>query len=237
MLHGIKEIKGFEILAQDGAFGSVYDFYFHDEDWDIVYLVADTGNWLPGRRVLLSPVALGPPDRAAGQIPVKLTKDRIKHAPSVGEDEPVSRQFQIKLHEYFGWRAYGGGGSVARTDVKPGIEERTGNPNLRSAREVTGYHIQAPDGEIGHVEDFILDDAWKIRYLVINTRNWLPGRTVLIAPLGVEAIHWEGSMVHVNVAREKIRSAPEYDPSSPISPDYEESLYHFYGWSKYWDKK
>jgi hypothetical protein len=115
-------------------------------------------------------------------------------------------------------------------------EEESGDSHLRSVQEVAGYHIQATDGEIGHVEDFILDDeTWMLRYVVVDTRNWLPGRKVIVPPSWVESVDWANRKVSVDFTREEVRTSPEYDPAAPVNREYEVRLYDFYGRPKYWE--
>ena len=110
-----------------------------------------------------------------------------------------------------------------------------GDPHLRSVREVSGYHLAATDGELGHVEDFILDDeTWSIRYVVIDTRNWLPGRQVLISPSWVREVDWGLRKVSVDMTKQQVKDSPEYDPKMPINREYEARLYDFYGRTRYW---
>ncbi len=85
-------------------------------------------------------------------------------------------------------------------------------------KDVTGYSIQKTDGEIGHVDDFIVDDdAWTIRYMVIDTGTWLPGKKILVAPRWIATVDWKNSNVYVNLSREAIKSGPEFDfrPTGP----------------------
>src|SRR5690606_21375822 len=101
--------------------------------------------------------------------------------------------------------------------------------------EVLGYHIEATDGDIGHVEDFLVDESsWAILYMVVDTRNWWPGKKTLVAPERIESIRWNDSRVRVDLSREAIRQAPEYDPNAPLSRDYETRLYAAYGRTVYW---
>jgi hypothetical protein len=115
------------------------------------------------------------------------------------------------------------------------VEEQQGDPHLQSTREVIDYYIEARDGDIGHVEDFIIDDeAWAIRYLVVNTRNWWPGKKVLVAPQWISEIRWGDAQVHVDMTREHIKDSPEFDPAAPVNRAYEERLFDYYGRPKYW---
>lgn len=244
MLRSVKELQGYAIRAIDGDIGKVHDFYFDDQSWLIRYLVVDTGNWLPGRRVLISPYALGQPDWGAQVFPVELSKEQVENSPHVETDKPVSRQMEENLHTYYGWTpywrtgapAFGLGAAAAARLVAEAERARerskklNDDPHLRSTREVIGYHIQATDGEIGHVEDLIVDDEhWTLHYLVVNTRNWLPGRKVLVAPAWAQKVNWAEKQIYVDLTQEAIRNSPEFDPRAPVNQAYEIRLYDYYG--------
>src|ERR1044071_4192956 len=189
MQNSIKDLKGSAIVATDGDIGKLDYFYFDDKPWPIRYLVADTGNWLLGRKVLLSPIAVGKMNFASGRVNVKLTKKQVEDSPSIDTDKPVSRQHEAYYHDYYGYPYYWNGpylwGPMScpqlvldeKAEERRAEREEAGDLHLRSAANVTGYHIEARDGEIGHVEDFIIDaETWEIRYMVVDTRNWLPGK-------------------------------------------------------------
>jgi hypothetical protein len=245
MLNKAKTLKGYKLDSLDGDIGSVKDFYFDDRYWTIRYLVADTGNWLTGRQVLISPYALGAMDNGAQSISIDLTKKQIENSPSLDSDKPVSRQFEDEYYGYYGWPMYWGGlyswGAspliVRDREAWRGCThgERTWNPNLRDTHAVTGYHIQAADGEIGHVGDFVIDDeTWAIRYLIIDTQNWWPGKEVLVSPHWIERISWGESKVFVNLSRDTIKQAPEYTEESLRNRYYEEALHRHYHRQGYW---
>lgn len=238
MLRSIKSMFGYIILAKDGDIGKVHDFFFDDEKWTIRYLVVDTRYWLPGRKVLISPVALGQPDWDSMRFPVHLTKEQVENSPDIDTDKPFSRQQQIDLHTYYGWPYYWPVGgyfvppplSPPTKRVKKKPQREMGDPHLRSTKEVTGYHIGATDGGIGHVEDFISEDEdWVIRYMVVDTKNWLPGRKVLISPQWIERVSWNEKKVHVDLSREAVKNSPEYDEAAPVNREYEVRLYDYYG--------
>jgi hypothetical protein len=247
MLRSIESLTGYKIQAQDGDMGKVKEFLFDDETWTLRYLVVDTGSWLSGRKVLLSPLdTLSTPDWASRTFPVGLTKEQVKDSPDINVDKPVSRQHQLDLHRYYGWPMYWA--PVSPTGVplvtptpsqiekeKAASAEEKGDPHLRSTKEVVGYNINATDGEIGHVEDFIVDDVpWVIRYMVVDTGNWWPGRKVLVAPAWITKVSWSDELVDVDMSKESIKNSPEYNPSAPINKEYEVRLYDFYGRPKYW---
>lgn len=252
MLRSALELRKYRLDLQDGELGKARDFFFDDQAWTIRYLVADTGKWLPGRRVLIAPASLAPPDWAKHIFPVNLTREQVENSPGVATDQPVSRQLETDLADYFQWphywaptanvmNVYGAATAHPPPPATPEAERAAaargekGDPHLRSMLEVKDYHIQARDGEIGHVDDFIIDDQdWVIRYLVIDTRNWLPGQRVLIAPDWFENLDWEESKAFTELDRDTIKDAPGYDPSQPINRDYEGRLYDYYGRPGYW---
>jgi uncharacterized protein YrrD len=238
-------LKGYALQSFDGDIGKVIEFYFDDRHWTIRYLVADTGDWLTGRQVLIAPYALVEVRRGEEQIAVNLTRKQIEESPPLNSDRPVSRQFEEEYYGYYDWPAYWAGPYMwgSYSDIVRDNEqcrestpdEKTWDPHLRSTQEVSGYNIQGADGEIGTVEDFIIDDeTWAIRYLVINTQNWWPGKKVLVSPLWIERVSWSESKVFVNLTCESIKQSPEYTDESHISRDYEAGLHHHYDRKGYW---
>jgi sporulation protein YlmC with PRC-barrel domain len=266
MLRSVSDLHGREIRATDGEIGSVDQFFFDDKTWTIRYLVVDTGNWLPGRQVLISPIALGETDLVAEMFNVSLTKEQIKNSPGIDTEKPVSRQREAEYSNYYGYPYYWWGGGLWGGAASPGglmtmsypdsidvstgqaaaparapegaRPETQGDPHLRSTKEVIGYYIEAKDGDIGHVQDFIIDDqTWAIRYMVIDTINWWPAKKVVIAPQWIERVSWAQSRVYVDLTRESIKQAPEYDATAIVNREYEDSLYDYYGRPKYWAEK
>lgn len=256
MLYPVSDLKGYTISATDGEIGEVQDFYFDDQDWAIRYLVVDTGRWIAGRKVLISPLSIGRADRDNQSIEVKLTKEQIENSPSIDTDKPVSRQYETSYYDYYGYPYYWGGpylwGPMAHPggiDVPPARdpamdaereaaarrERRESNdPHLRSARDVTGHYIEANDGDIGHVEDFIVDDQdWAIRYMLVDTKNWWPGKKVVVAPDWIERISWSDSRVYVNESRDNIQHAPEYSSREILNRDFESKLHRHYNRAPY----
>jgi hypothetical protein len=239
MLLRAQELSGYTIRATDGDVGTVCNCLFDDKLWTLRYLVVETGNWLSGRRVLISPASFGEPDKQWPVLPVLLTKEQVRNSPDVDTDLPVSRQREIAMNLYYGWPDYVAAEPefARRAAIAPlEAEELPGDPHLRSARDVIGYRIQTRDGDLGHVEDFIVDtQMWVIRYMVIDTLNWLPGKKVLVAPEWIEQVSWPVGTVTVGLPREQVASSPEYDPAVSINRVYEEELYAHYGRRGYWE--
>ncbi len=245
MLNKVKTLQGYTLSGLDGEIGNVKEFYFDDQHWTIRYLVADTGNWLTGRQVLISPYALVAATKEEQHIIINLTKKQIEESPSLDSDKPVSRQFEEAYYVYYGWPMYWGGPYMWGTYpyimrdrdkwIKANQPEKGWDPHLRSTHTVTGYDIQATDDEIGHVEDFIIDnETWAIRYLIIDTQNWWPGKKVLVSPRWIERISWSESKVFINLSREAIKQSPEYSEESLLTRDYENKLHQHYNKPGYW---
>ena len=245
MLIQVKNLNGYKLGARDGEIGKVKEFYFDDLSWTIRYLVADTGDWLSDRRVLISPYALKPTNKNSMVIPVHLTRKQIEDSPSLDTHKPVSRQYEMSYYPYYGWPAYWGGPDVwgsgpYPTPVEggwaaPAAHHGADDPHLRSTSEVGGYSIEAQDGEIGHIKDFVIDDeTWAIRYLIVDTQNWWPGKKVLISTLWIDRISWSNSQVKIHMTRESIRQSPEFSEEGLITRDYEAHLHGHYKRDGYW---
>ncbi|MEO6994938.1 MAG: PRC-barrel domain-containing protein [Lacunisphaera sp.] len=246
MLNHATTLKGYKLNSRDGNIGKVKEFYFDDRYWTIRYLVADTGNWLTGQKVLISPYALGAVEPLGKDIVVDLTKKQIEGSPSLDADKPVSRQFEVSYYGHYGMPKYWGGvyswGEYPypmRDQTKWSDftrDDKPWDPDLRSTEEVSGYHIEATDGGVGHVEDFIIDtETWAIRYLIVSTRNWWPGKKVLISPQWINRVNWAERKVFVGLSRETIKASPEYNESALLNREYESSLHRHYNRPGYWD--
>ena len=245
MLINATEIEGYGIYATDGEIGGVKDFYFDDHYWAIRYLVADSGTIFPGREVLIAPHALLNTDKNQHQLHVELSRDQIRNSPPLVTDTPITRDYEQRYFGYFGWAPYWGGPYMwgysplifrNRPDNTELIEDdRLADPDLHSVNEVRGYDISALDGDLGHVEDFIIDDeVWAIRYLVIDTRNWWPGKKVLVAPSWVDGVSWADTIVHISLPRDQMKEAPEFTGLADLTRGYEAELYAYYGKDGYW---
>jgi hypothetical protein len=241
MLRGLDDLLGLRLHAIDGELGHVHDFYFDDHHWTVRYLVVDTRQWLPGRRVLLSPASVRGTDRSAPELTVTLSREQIRQSPGVDTDKPVGRQNAPLFRECYSlpyywavggylWargpalQEYGGGSRLTRS--------ANGDPHLRSTRLVRGYAIRAVDGDVGHVEGFLIDDvSWALRYVVVGTsrRHWAAGKRVLIPTDWIAWVSWIELAVHVDLRRQPAVNAPAYDPSHPVTAEDEARLLALYG--------
>ena len=231
----LKHLTGYRLDARDGVIGKLEQVYFDDRDWVVRYFIVSTGGWLSGRKVLVVPDVISGIDEEAKLLDVDLTREQVENSPPVDTEQPVSRHYEQEYYLYYGWDPYWSGDSMLGSQppvILPSENEtkEPEHPHLRSSDEVKHYSIQARDGDIGHVEDFILEvPGWCIRYLEIDTRNWLPGKHVLLAPAWIKQVRWSTQMVAVDLNREVIETAPPYDPDKTISRDYQVALYKHYG--------
>jgi hypothetical protein len=258
MLRNAKKLEGYALRARNGEIGYVKDFFFDDRTWTVRYLVVDTGTWLKSRKVLIAPTALGVADWEKRVLPVALTQDQVRLSPPLDPAEPVTQEHENQLTHYYNWPAYWGaagfpdmgyalpmvpidveppqhdGGTVPARRASAETAARPTPHHVRSVRAVTGYAIAASDGAIGHVDDFLIDDRnWEIRYLVVDTRKFLPGKKVLIAPQWIESVGWEEAKVSINLSQDAIKHSPEYDPSAVLTPDYAGQLHDHYRRPRY----
>jgi hypothetical protein len=249
MLHEVKKLNFYKLSAPDGEIGKFEEFYFDDKYWAVRYLVVDVGNWVTDRkdrRVLVSPYAVRAVDENKKIIVTDLTKKQIKDSPSWNVQQPVSRQVEQTYYEYYSWPVYWNGPYMWGPYNYPVLHkvqtaahsEKAWEPNLRATAAVSGYHVQAEDGEIGHVVDFIVDDkTWAIRYLIVDTQSWSPGKHVLLSPQWIERVSWNESKVFVKLSRETIKQGPEYQKDSLITRDFETRLHHHYNREGYWSNE
>lgn len=232
MLRSIKKLFEDRLGASDGEIGRVNDFYFDDENWAVRYLIADTGTWMPGRLVLISPHAFGGLYQGGKVLLVNLTREQIENSPSIESHKPLSRQYEELYYRYYGWPFYWRGNQLwgmsafpiasvpaGRSPVEPSTakaaENESDDPRLRSAKAIIGYQIQASDEAIGHVTDFVLDDQdWVIQHVVVDTRHWLSGKRVMISPSHIKRISWDESKVYLDLTKEAVAESPFFDPAA-----------------------
>jgi sporulation protein YlmC with PRC-barrel domain len=240
-----RDLIGATIAATDGELGRVDDLYFDDDRWTMRYLVVNTGYWLTGRLVLISPFAIQEVDRKQSLISVALTREQVERSPSFETHRPVSRQHEVTYAAYYGYPVYWGGPDLwgaagyptlaglaapEASVVAPGSEASPEDSHLRSVREVKGYAILATNGEIGYVQDFVVDTrSWAIRLLIVDTSHWWTGKRVLLSPDWIRDIRWDDRTVEVDLSRDAVKDSPEWDKRAPIDEQFERKLAGHYG--------
>ncbi len=231
MQRNLRSLVGNSMEATDGEIGSIQSIYFNDKNWAIRFLVVKTGSWLFGRSVLISPVAVLRTDWEGKGIPVNLTKAQVSNSPDTDMHKTVSRQHEVELYEHYSWQPYWGSGFYAgglwgvmppaplfdegilkETDSTEIEENKIDDLHLRGTEQVTGYHIQATDGEAGHVHDFIIDDeSWQILYFIIDTHNFIGGKKVLLDVKNITDIQWENAKIILNISIEAVKDCRLFD--------------------------
>lgn len=229
MLHLARKVRGAVIHATDGDIGKLEDFYFQTLPWVIRYLVVDTGTWLSGRRVVLSPMSVNGPWDLTG-IPVSLTREQVRHSPALEDTSGLSHDAETQILGYYGyphywgwsgvWGDYDNPGALVTAPAHPPTERPTSaGPEVRSLASInrsTGYHIHAIDGEIGHVDDFLIgQESWRIRALVVDTSNWLGGRSVIVSTSALTGVDPGRGELRVDVTRDTVKASPSFDTIAP----------------------
>jgi hypothetical protein len=263
MLFAVSGLIGCAVHASDGEVGAVKDFLIDDRTWTIRWMAVAAGEWLAGRRVVfIHPSAIAPlalparptlPMMSQGEtlsLAVNLMRGQIEAGPHAHLDEPVTRDMEALLYDYYGWDPYWAASpfgaanqrnaeselvdGAARLQADAQTPPLEGADHLHGALAFKGYSVHATDGDIGHVENLIADDAnWDIRYLVLATRNWWPGKIVQLSPHAVKGVDWFGKEVSVNVSRDQVRSAPPWDPLAMADEVGEAALHRHFGWPGY----
>lgn len=237
MLFRTEFLRGLEAHALDGEVGQIVHVYFDDREWTVRYFIVNTGGWLARHQSLISPTAVVRLDWAEGVLALNLTREQVRSSPPAEASLPVSRQIELELHEHYGWKPYWGmsrayyplvaaveSQDLSRDRVRPTrpLLDQEFDHRLRSAHTVRGYHIAAQDSGRGHVDDFLInDDDWSIHYLVVATRNWLPGRRVVVPTEAVAGISAMEKRVWLEFGEDELLSRPELREAGPISPDEE----------------
>lgn len=228
-LHALKD---FVLVARDGEVGRIEQVYFDDREWIVRYFVVRSGGRLLGRDLLISPRSVGALDEDNKRIELDLSREQVEAAPPISREQPPSRHDEVEYHRHYGFPPYWEASAVNEPLLTPPPQpfDESESPALRDSGEVIGYRLQARDGELGHVYDLVLDDQdWTVRYFVVDTRNWWPGKKVLIAPAWVDRVSWVDQAIFVGLGRERIQTAPPYHPDQIISHEDEVRLYAHYG--------
>jgi hypothetical protein len=223
MLIHSKKLYDDRLAALDGEIGRVKDLYFDDKNWVVRYVVADTGSWLTGRLVLLSPHAFGRLDEVTSALQVNLTRAQIEHSPAIDAHKPVSRQYEIDYFRYYGWPVYWNGGGMwgmascpaivapSKAEIEAGFRmHHRDDKHLQSAHALGGYNIEASDGTLGFMRGLLVDDrTWAIAEIAVDAGHWYAEKEIRIATSEIERISYEESRIFVRLTKADIRRTLE----------------------------
>ena len=216
MLLLTKQMHGALVEASDGKLGKLVDFLFDDRDWTIKNLVLDAGTWLNSRRVTLPPNLIRHKDWRDHRLMVTgLTRDQVLKSPNVETHVTVGDSTKLETATIMDWGLYW-------IHIVDHPWQATDDPHLRNTEEVIKYHLRETDGRIGHVADFLIDEeSWKIRFLEADTRNWWPGKRVLISPERVKNIDGADRIVQIDLSRDEFEHSLVYHPAMEEANAYE----------------
>lgn len=202
MLRSLYAMLDYHIVAADGEMGRVRDFLFDDQSWIVHYLVAEIASPLGDRKVLILPFVAGRPAWETRRLPVLLTSEQIRTSPPLEADMPVALQRESGLR-------------------RPGA-------HLRSMQELSGYSVFTTDGEVGNVEDFIIEDTlWGVHHIVVALKQ--PGLgSILLSPESIRSVSWPGKAVWVNLSQKELQKMLHFDAEAPVNED-EHGLYDYHG--------
>jgi hypothetical protein len=227
------------------------------------YLVVDIGGWLPGRKVLISPMSVTGVNVEDRVLTLSVTREQVNDSPDIDTDKPISRQHEHNLLGYYNYPYYWGAGGLWGADSFPGLlsdvsergntiatnradiarvlemGEAGSDPNadihLRSCSAVTGYRIEAADGHMGKVKDLLVEEStWAIRYLVVDTAEWWTGHDVLVAVRWIENVRWMDAAVTVSMTRQAVKDSPSYVEERLLDREQEMALFKHHQKPGYW---
>jgi uncharacterized protein YrrD len=241
MERNIYSLTGYNLKASNGEIGEVKEFYFDDETWKIRYMVVKTGGWLSDREVLIAPQAIENVNLLDRFFKVSLTKKQISDSPNIDTHKPVYRRQEIELYDHYAWEAYWlsgfyPGGYLGVSVPFPSIEHKELIPpgydkevpkddlHLRSTKKVTGYHVHAKDGDVGHIDDFVIDDqSWEVLYLVIDTHNWVGGKKVSVPMAHILNVDWDNSKIYLDITISAVQKSKLFEDAmfNPRNSDHE----------------
>ena len=244
----LKEILGYNIETYDQVTGEIKDFLFDDEYWIIRYVDAGLGINLPDRRVLVPQTFLKETDWDTQNFKVTLSREGLATCPALDKFQPISRLYEEELNKHYRIANY-----WARNYNSPNnevdkmthfnlpdqkfnaapklIKENQMDTNLRSFNEILGYDILTPDGNLGCVEDLLIDsDNWEIISIILDTSKNQPwSKKVIIASTWIEEISYMDRQIKISLAIKEVENAPEYDPLAPVNEVLEKRFYNYLG--------
>jgi sporulation protein YlmC with PRC-barrel domain len=244
MLFAASGLIGRSVAANNGArIGAVKDFLLDDRRWVVRWLVVEASHWLPGRKVLIHPSAVAPiylppkpqfPFLSAGEqmaVSVNVTAQQVEGSPDVGADESVTDELEQRHFAYYGWDPSWGASQSDDAKDAPNRGSPDDERRLASAAALKGCAARGVDDPVGSVDNVLIDDIrWTARYLIVATRGWLHGKLVQVPIHAVTGIDWQARVVNMGVTRERVNSAPLWDPLAMLDEIAEERVRGHFGW-------
>lgn len=227
MLLGIKQLIDMRIAALDGTIGHVFEFYFDDHSWVLRYLIAQTGNILTRRRVLLAKESFGQLVRTSTAFPVNLKKKQVRNSPDIQSTLPVSHQRAQQIYNYYGWPYYFGEIPAIDSASSPHPEEHH-DSHLRRIRQIIKYTVISRTGKAGRVANLLLDNHnWTIPYLIIKTGPLISNQNVIVPTFLATIPDMKKPIIQIETSAQKIQTAPLFGSHTSEGDLIEETRSHF----------
>ena len=243
MFQSATSLINYRVRALNDTIGSVSGFLFDDTSWVIRYVIVDIPLNENGgvRNALIAPFSFGILNPQTRELPLIEEKQKVENSPFIDLKMPFSRKLQIELYKYYKWPPFDL--DDVFHDMQSSVttkylnwEESIARSHLINTGETIGYYIEAADGEIGQVHDFIIDEeCWIIRYISVNIGKNIPEKKVLIFPRDIKAVNLVEAKVYINIVQDTVMNSPEYITLLPIDRGYESRIHKYYGYPRYWD--
>lgn len=217
MLTSLRSILKYRLRAVDGHVGRVRDFHFDNRSWALRHMAACTHVHLPWPVVLIEPKAIGRPDWVDQTVAIFHTIEEIRQAPKLSTEPPLERIVEERVSDIDGY--------IPHWDIMTDAPETDagvapeGHGELRSLNHLVGYRVYADDELVGHVHDFLADDDWNIRALVVRLELFIGERYVAVDTKDICEIGSMNQFVRLSVPRALLENAPEYNVLQQRQPD------------------
>lgn len=234
MLITVQQILQQPVYGAHEALGDLVDLLLDSYTWNVRFGVVEVGAWLASRPVLIDAPRLAQAqwNETEHALRLPLSRSEIRACPPLESLTGARPPREAGLVEHFVWGSHWRehltsqpapvGVDAVPTPASP-AEQR--ERDLYAARQLIGYRLEAVDGEVGALQDFLLDlDHWVVRYFIVELDTFLGGRRRLISPGAAEAIHPSDRLLRVHFSAAEIEAAPEYDPRHPLDPHAETSF-------------
>jgi hypothetical protein len=197
MLVNARHLIGYTLESPHGEIGKVKGFHCDDQHWAIHHLIADMGHWFKDRQILVPPSAITGVNKQMKTFEINLTKQQIDDIPVLADSTSKARQV-----------------------------EHAGDPHLRSSQNLIRSHVQGTDGELGYIDDFLIDiETWAIPYFIIDPwMRWL-GKKVIFSALWIERVNWLEEKVYVNLPRATMKQTSQYTVLEPLTTEHEANFH------------
>lgn len=239
MLASLTELRSYYVQGKGGEIGRIEDLCFREDDWIVRYVVVDMEDL--GREALLLSAYLGPFHRDTHTVSADIRREQVQNTPAFDRAQPLTKREEQELHELYGWPGYWWeqehqitplddlwGDPLEEPQIPEEREQEEEGPQRQFVSDLLDvYGIQSDDGEVGILQDVIVEDEnWAISYLVVNVQP--AGHRVLLAADYIQAVDLGARRIYLAVTKDAIVNSPVVSSEQPITPELEQSLREYY---------